>query len=693
MSNTVTAPNEQGDAFSERMIHAILRHDITQNDVFYEVLWDDGDQTWIPSSHILNDDIKKHYHRYARGLDSMTEMRNYRIDYILDVRFNEVVGDHEFFVQWGDDRPDIRHSWVAETCFLDGAGIRANLESLKQHIKKIHEAWDLEKKYAHSQDVTMSQNSNKNIAPGYFVGSEQTSNDDLYVVADEEYQEYKAQQSLLARSAGDGSVIPDTRDKRVEKSSNDQSNKNKVNEEITAALKRPRRLNDRDRRPKVPGEINHNMSDSEFSDGAMKLRKFMPESKDEFEWESSSDHNDEERESELASKLARKNLPKITTASKAAESRENQAHQIRTTNDRMVKRVIKKGGSLKSEEEEDEEQSRQGRNKTSTSENRSSLDGKKVIDKGNFAAPGKNKKSASSGNAAAGSKPLSAVVPTSLINIRSLTGDDDLEDDEQLHEQEVFGSFSDELNKVAKNRGAEVPKAVQVPSSLLRSHSDNFADSPISVPVLRPSSPATHAVKKEDGKGKGTNKEQTAKHVVSEDEEDEESEFEVESIIAERKNGKDATKDKILIKWKGYSQDDNTWEPLCNMNATESIEDFHARVSADVKRPVFAYQWAIQMYSPFEYKEINRQFSNEIEEAYRKWRMNSTQDVVKFTITPQNGANRYFTPNKNHVSINFARMDDALSNHRTFDLIRKLRYDAKEEVFQEGEEDYFARLP
>ena len=55
--------------------------------------------------------------------------------------------------------------------------------------------------------------------------------------------------------------------------------------------------------------------------------------------------------------------------------------------------------------------------------------------------------------------------------------------------------------------------------------------------------------------------------------EDREIEFEVESIIDSRWKGRRL---EYLVHWKGYSEEDRTWEPKGNLtNALEAIKDFH----------------------------------------------------------------------------------------------------------------------
>ena len=55
--------------------------------------------------------------------------------------------------------------------------------------------------------------------------------------------------------------------------------------------------------------------------------------------------------------------------------------------------------------------------------------------------------------------------------------------------------------------------------------------------------------------------------------EDREIEFEVETIIDSRWKGRRL---EYLVHWKGYSDEDCTWEPKGNLdNASEAIKDFH----------------------------------------------------------------------------------------------------------------------
>ncbi|KAM3723500.1 Heterochromatin protein [Dirofilaria immitis] len=55
-----------------------------------------------------------------------------------------------------------------------------------------------------------------------------------------------------------------------------------------------------------------------------------------------------------------------------------------------------------------------------------------------------------------------------------------------------------------------------------------------------------------------------------------EEEFVVEAILGERYNKKKKMKE-YLLKWKGYSDSENTWEPETNLDCDELIAEFHAQ--------------------------------------------------------------------------------------------------------------------
>ena len=51
-----------------------------------------------------------------------------------------------------------------------------------------------------------------------------------------------------------------------------------------------------------------------------------------------------------------------------------------------------------------------------------------------------------------------------------------------------------------------------------------------------------------------------------------ENEWEIEAIIGHKGNG---TRRRYLIKWKGYGDNDNSWEPEKNLgNASEDLEEY-----------------------------------------------------------------------------------------------------------------------
>jgi len=53
--------------------------------------------------------------------------------------------------------------------------------------------------------------------------------------------------------------------------------------------------------------------------------------------------------------------------------------------------------------------------------------------------------------------------------------------------------------------------------------------------------------------------------------EESENEFQVEAVVDKRMKGK---KVQYLLKWKGYSDADNTWENVSNLNCPELIKAF-----------------------------------------------------------------------------------------------------------------------
>jgi len=70
--------------------------------------------------------------------------------------------------------------------------------------------------------------------------------------------------------------------------------------------------------------------------------------------------------------------------------------------------------------------------------------------------------------------------------------------------------------------------------------------------------------------------------VVPEGEVPEEEEYIVEKILDKRK-GKNGRVE-YLLKWKGYGDEDNTWEPKDNLECSELIEDFEKQHAAKNKK-------------------------------------------------------------------------------------------------------------
>jgi hypothetical protein len=64
---------------------------------------------------------------------------------------------------------------------------------------------------------------------------------------------------------------------------------------------------------------------------------------------------------------------------------------------------------------------------------------------------------------------------------------------------------------------------------------------------------------------------------------DGEEEYEVERVVNHRRHGK-ARRLQYLIKWKGYPESDNTWEPLDQVHAPELIREYHRHFPLKDKR-------------------------------------------------------------------------------------------------------------
>ena len=64
---------------------------------------------------------------------------------------------------------------------------------------------------------------------------------------------------------------------------------------------------------------------------------------------------------------------------------------------------------------------------------------------------------------------------------------------------------------------------------------------------------------------------------------DGEEEYKVEYVVNHRRHGK-ARRLQYLIKWKGYPESDNTWEPLDQVHAPELIREYHRCFPLEDKR-------------------------------------------------------------------------------------------------------------
>ena len=59
-------------------------------------------------------------------------------------------------------------------------------------------------------------------------------------------------------------------------------------------------------------------------------------------------------------------------------------------------------------------------------------------------------------------------------------------------------------------------------------------------------------------------------------------EYKVKRILKERKRGRQR---KYLIKWQGYNNSENTWEPTKNLNCPDLLEEFRQQGGPGGKRP------------------------------------------------------------------------------------------------------------
>ena len=63
---------------------------------------------------------------------------------------------------------------------------------------------------------------------------------------------------------------------------------------------------------------------------------------------------------------------------------------------------------------------------------------------------------------------------------------------------------------------------------------------------------------------------------------EDQEEYEVEQILDTRLFGR-WKKRQYLIKWKGYAEAHNSWEPEENVNAPELVKEFHQRTGAHAR--------------------------------------------------------------------------------------------------------------
>lgn len=89
----------------------------------------------------------------------------------------------------------------------------------------------------------------------------------------------------------------------------------------------------------------------------------------------------------------------------------------------------------------------------------------------------------------------------------------------------------------------------------------------------------------------------------------EEEEYEVEEVVDKRtKRGKP----EYLIKWKGWSHDDNTWEPESNLDCKKMIEDFEKKQNENQSKKSVTTEKAVKK------KSIEDESANTTENEKRK---------------------------------------------------------------------------
>ena len=113
---------------------------------------------------------------------------------------------------------------------------------------------------------------------------------------------------------------------------------------------------------------------------------------------------------------------------------------------------------------------------------------------------------------------------------------------------------------------------VQPPSrSLLKNNFNNLTQPPVKLTNLQPQK--NQREKSDEDKIEILNSENDEKNLESDEEEEE---YTVENILDKRTGLDD--KSQYLIKWKGYDQSENTWEPIENLYCHELIREFEQKL-------------------------------------------------------------------------------------------------------------------